>query len=135
MRTISASSVIGIVTIALHDGMIGGAMPATSTSLRVGQSAAITACVVKGAFAVARATEKTAHDHVNSASLLHACKWLTKGAVTKSCAREQQGHRCDLQNAPCGMDVLGAQARASTLALFGSAEGSLLRMARQDARR
>ena len=69
MRTISASSVIGIVTIALHDGMIGGAMPATSTSLRAGQSQTITACVVKTAVAVARATQKTAHTHVNNAPL------------------------------------------------------------------
>ena len=58
-----------------------------------------------------------------------------QGAVTQSCAREQQGHRCDPQNAPCGTDVLGAQARASTLVLFDLADGSLLRMARQDARR
>ena len=99
MRTISASSVIGIVTIALHDGTIGCAMLATSTSLRVGQSKAITACVDKAAVAVARATQKTAHKHVKSASLLHACKWLTKGAVTKSCARAQQGHRCGPQSA------------------------------------
>ena len=78
MRTISASSVIGIVTIALHDGMIGGAMLATSTSLRAGHSKTITACVVKTAIAVARAPQKTAHDHVKNDSLLHACKWLTK---------------------------------------------------------
>ena len=89
MRTISASSLIGIVTIALHDGMIGGAMLATSRSLRAGQSKTITACVVKTAVAVARATQKTANNHVNNATLLHACKWSTKGAVTKSCAREQ----------------------------------------------
>ena len=99
VRTISASSVIGIVTIALHDGMIGGAMLATSTSLRAGQSKTITACVVKTAVAVARATQNTAHNHVNNATLLHACKWSTNGAVTKSCAREQQGHRCDPQSA------------------------------------
>ena len=78
VRTISASSVIGIVTTALHDGMIGGAMPAANTSLRAGLLKTITACVAKAAVAVARATQTTAHDHVKSASLFHACKGLTK---------------------------------------------------------
>ena len=78
MRTISASSVIGIVTIAFHDCMIGGAMLATSKSLRAGQSKTITACVVNAAVVVARATQTTAHDHVKNDFLLHACKWSTK---------------------------------------------------------
>ena len=95
MRTISASSMIGIVPIALHDGMIGGAAPAANESLHAGHSKIISDSAVKAVVAVARVIQRTAHYRVKNVTQSHACKWSPKGAVMKSRAREQQGHRCD----------------------------------------
>ena len=74
-------------------------MPATIGSLRAGQSKTISECVVKAAPAVARAS--TAPYRVKNVSQSRACKWSTTDVVTKSCAREQQGHRCDPHIAHC----------------------------------
>jgi hypothetical protein len=98
VRTISASSMIGIVPIALHDGMIGGAAPAANKSLRAGRSKIISEGAAKAVLAVARVIQRTAQHRVKHVTQSHACKWSTNGAVMKSRAREQQGHRCDLDH-------------------------------------
>ena len=81
MRTIS---MIGIVTIVLHDGMAGVAPTAARMFHCLGQSKTISTGVVKAVFAVERATQKTARYHVNYASLLHAWRWSTKCVVPQS---------------------------------------------------
>ena len=98
VRTISASSMIGIVPIALHDGMIGGAAPAANESLRAGHSKTISDSAVKAVLAVARVIQRTAQTIVKNVTQSHACKWSTQSAVIKSRAREQQGHRCALDH-------------------------------------
>ena len=99
VHIIVSAAPVGIVTIALHDGMIGGVMPAAMRSRRAGQSKTISASVFKAAPAVARAS--TAPYRVQNVSQSRACKWSTKYVVTTSCAREQQGHSCD-PRARCG---------------------------------
>ena len=95
MHTISASSMTGIVPIALHDGMIGGAPPAANESLHAGHSKTISDSAVKAVLAVARVIQRTAHRIVKNVTQSHACKWSTQSVVIKSRLRVQQGHHCD----------------------------------------
>ena len=82
MRTISASSMIGIVPIALHDGMIGGAAPAANESLRAGHSKTISDSAVKAVLAVARVIQRRAHRIVKNVQMVD-----TKCRDEVSCAR------------------------------------------------